>query len=80
MRVVDELQLTISFEPNGAGGYLARVEEVPGAVSEGSSREEAREMVLDALRELVLSHLERPEPVDGDHERIAVRLGEAPGA
>ena len=64
MQVVDELQLTISYEPNGEGGYLARVREVPGAISEGPSREEAREIVLDALRELVLSHLEHPADLE----------------
>ncbi|HEX6587274.1 MAG TPA: type II toxin-antitoxin system HicB family antitoxin [Solirubrobacterales bacterium] len=77
MRVTEELQLTISYEPNGEGGYLARVREVPGVLSEGSTRADAREMVLDALREVVLSHLEHPEPDTGDLERIAVRLGEA---
>ena len=77
MHVVEELHLTISYEPIPEGGYLARVREVPGALSEGGSREEAREMVLDALRELVLSYLEHPEPAHGDQERIAIRLGEA---
>ena len=32
------------------GGYTAMVEEVPGAVSEGDSIEEARENLADALR------------------------------
>jgi predicted RNase H-like HicB family nuclease len=77
MHVVHELQLTISYEPMPEGGYLARVQEVPGALSSGETREEAREMVLDALRELVLSYMEHPEPMRGDKERIAVRLGEA---
>jgi hypothetical protein len=37
-------------------------------------------MVLNALRELVLSYLEHPEPAVGDQELIAVRLGETPRA
>ncbi len=41
---------------------LVRIREVPAAVSQGRTREEARENVLDALRELVLSYLEEGEP------------------
>ncbi len=44
--------LTIVFEPAEEGGYTAYIPEVPGAVSEGETVAEAREMVLDALREL----------------------------
>ncbi|RYG96763.1 MAG: type II toxin-antitoxin system HicB family antitoxin [Alphaproteobacteria bacterium] len=44
--------MTIVFEPAEEGGYTAYVAEVPGAISEGETIEEAREMVLDALREL----------------------------
>lgn len=44
--------LTIIFEPCEEGGYTAYIPEVPGAISEGETIEEAREMVLDALREL----------------------------
>jgi antitoxin HicB len=43
---------TIIFEPCEEGGYTAFIPEVPGAISEGETIEEAREMVLDALREL----------------------------
>ena len=32
------------------GGYTAMVEEIPGAISEGDSIEEARENLADALR------------------------------
>ncbi|RYG36736.1 type II toxin-antitoxin system HicB family antitoxin [bacterium] len=45
-------ELTIVFEPAEEGGYTATIAEVPGAISEGETIEEAREMVLDALREL----------------------------
>jgi len=47
-------QLTIIFEPAEEGGYTAYIPEVPGAISEGETIDEAREMVLDALRELTL--------------------------
>jgi predicted RNase H-like HicB family nuclease len=32
------------------GGYTAIVEEIPGAISEGETLEEARENLVDALR------------------------------
>lgn len=45
-------QLTIVFEPAEEGGFTAFIPEVPGAVSEGETVDEAREMVLEALHEL----------------------------
>jgi predicted RNase H-like HicB family nuclease len=49
--VTDRLRLTISFdEPDEEGWIVARVVEVPGAISQGRTREEARENVIDALR------------------------------
>ena len=47
----DTLRLTIAFdEPDEQGWIVARVVEVPGALSQGRTREEARENVIDALR------------------------------
>jgi len=45
-------EITIVFEPAEEGGFTAFIPEVPGAVSEGETIEEAREMVLEALHEL----------------------------
>jgi predicted RNase H-like HicB family nuclease len=59
-RMTDRLRFTIAFdEPDEEGWIVARVVEVPGAMSQGRTREEARENVIDALR-LMLS------PDDGD--------------
>jgi predicted RNase H-like HicB family nuclease len=45
------VDFTISFDsPDEQGWIVARVLEVPGAISQGRTREEARENVLDALR------------------------------
>ncbi len=47
----ERLRMTIQFdEPDEEGWIVARVVEVPGALSQGKTREEARENVLDALR------------------------------
>ncbi|HUZ82739.1 MAG TPA: type II toxin-antitoxin system HicB family antitoxin [Gaiellaceae bacterium] len=49
--MTDTLRLTIAFEePDEEGWIVARVVEVPGALSQGRTREEARENVIDALR------------------------------
>jgi predicted RNase H-like HicB family nuclease len=51
----EELRLTITYEePDEDGWIVASVVEVPGAMSQGRTREEARENVIDALR-LMLS-------------------------
>ncbi|MCZ7581399.1 MAG: type II toxin-antitoxin system HicB family antitoxin [Fimbriimonadaceae bacterium] len=47
-------ELTIVFEPAEEGGFTAFIPEVPGAISEGETLEEARAMVLDALHEITL--------------------------
>jgi len=45
------VDFTIAFdEPDEDGWIVARVLEVPGALSQGRTREQARENVLDALR------------------------------
>lgn len=45
------VDFTIAFEPPDEDGWvIARVLEVPGAMSQGRTREEARENALDALR------------------------------
>lgn len=45
------VDFTIAFDrPDEDGWIVARVLEVPGALSQGRTREEARENVLDALQ------------------------------
>jgi predicted RNase H-like HicB family nuclease len=47
----ETLRLTITYdEPDEEGWIVARVIEVPGALSQGRTREEARDSVFDALR------------------------------
>jgi predicted RNase H-like HicB family nuclease len=49
LRVSTSLKLTIVFEPGDDGWVVASVPEVPGAHSQGRTREEARVNVIDAL-------------------------------
>jgi predicted RNase H-like HicB family nuclease len=47
--VSEALRLTIVYEDGGDGWIIASIPEVPGAHSQGRSRDEARENVIDAL-------------------------------
>lgn len=58
-----QTKFTIIFEEAEEGGFTAYIPEVPGAVSEGETIEEAREMVISAMddvletrRELAIAH------------------------
>jgi predicted RNase H-like HicB family nuclease len=54
------VDFTIAFEePDEDGWIVARVLEVPGAISQGRTREEARENVVDALRTATTSRAKR---------------------
>ena len=56
--------MTIAYdEPDEEGWIVARVVEVPGAVSQGKTRREARDNALDALR-LMLSADDGDEATD----------------
>jgi predicted RNase H-like HicB family nuclease len=52
-RQLAAMQLTAVFIPAPEGGYSAFVEEIPGAISEGETIEEARENLADALRMVI---------------------------
>ncbi len=69
--VPEQLDLTIVYEPKEEGWILASIPEVPGAVSQGRTREEARANVIDALR-LMLSP--EPQSADDRREREALHL------
>lgn len=67
----DPLHITILYEEDEDGWIVARVKEVPGALSQGRTREEARENVLDALR-LMLSP--EPEEAGANSESLELTL------
>lgn len=45
--------LTITLEPAEEGGYTAHIEEIPGAISEGDTFEQAYLNVLDAASQIL---------------------------
>lgn len=72
--MAESVDFTISFESPDEGGWIvARVLEVPGAMSQGHTREEARENVLDALRTVLTPDEElavRALQADQEHLRF----------
>ncbi len=73
----ESLQVTIVFEDGEDGWIVASIPEVPGAHSQGRTREEARANVVDALRAILElrfgGHTELPAGVDS--ERLELVIG-----
>lgn len=58
----EPLQLTIVYEDAGDGWVGARIPQVRGVISQGRTRAQARENVIDALREILAARFgEAPE-------------------
>ena len=69
-----EVEFTIAFEPPDEDGWIvARILEVPGAMSQGRTREEARENALDALA-TVLTPDEELAGGEGEADREHLRF------
>ena len=56
------------------GWIVARVVEVPGALSQGRTREEARENVIDALRLTLAPDEEGADVADAGSQYLELRL------
>lgn len=75
MYVDDRLRLTISYEePDEAGWIVASVVEVPGALSQGRTRDEARANVIDALRLMLTPDEDDPHLGMGQSEPLDLIL------
>ena len=73
----ETLRLTITYdEPDEEGWIVARVVEVPGAISQGRTREEARENVLDALRLMLAPDDDDANVAAGRSEPLELTLTE----
>lgn len=55
------VKLTAIFEPATEGGYTCFVEEIPAAISEGETLEDAKANLLDALRLVLDAQRHRAE-------------------
>jgi predicted RNase H-like HicB family nuclease len=73
--VDNRLRLTISYEePDEAGWIVASVVEVPGALSQGRTRDEARANVIDALRLMLTPDEDDPHLALGQSEPLDLIL------
>ena len=74
-----KLSLTAVFEPLEGGWTQVRIAELPAVISAAPTRDEAREMLLDALREYLLSLGRGDEAVEvgepASKERLEIILG-----
>jgi predicted RNase H-like HicB family nuclease len=57
-----KVELTILLEEAEGGWFTARIEEYPEVITGAPSRDEARILVLDALKEYLLACAETGEP------------------
>ena len=72
--VSEPLRLTIVYEDAGDGWVLARIPQVRGAISQGQTRDEARDNVIDALREVLAVRFGAPPSVQDTTESESVEL------
>lgn len=73
--VSETLQLTVRYEDAGEGWILATIPEVPGAISQGRTRAEARENVIDALRVMLTPDEQLAgEHIDADAEPLQLTV------
>ena len=72
--VSEPLRLTIVYEDAGDGWVLARIPQVRGAISQGQTRDEARDNVIDALREVLAVRFGTPPSVQSATDSDSVEL------
>lgn len=48
-----QIELTAIYEPQPDGWIMSRIAEIPGVVTQGRTMEEAREMLADALTQML---------------------------
>jgi predicted RNase H-like HicB family nuclease len=68
------LSLTAIFEPDENDWVQARIGEIPGVITAAPTRAEAEELLLDALREYLLSFQVDPPPSDHASETTQLRI------
>lgn len=82
--VQELLQLTPVYERVDGGWTQARLVELPGVITAAPTREQAQEMLLDALREFLLSFgpgdSVAPTSTDADALTLTISVGGAPAA
>ena len=68
------LELSIVYEPVEGGWTQARIAEYPAVITAAPTREGAKALVLDALREYLLSLTDEPPDDAGEREPVALTI------
>lgn len=68
------MELTAVFRKDDAGGFVAFVQELPGANTQGDTLEEARASLREAVALVVESNRYQAEQALGDADVIRERL------
>ena len=68
------IDLTIVYQPVENGWTQARIVELPAVITAGPSRDEAKALVLDALRDYLLSLRSEADGGDGEREPVALTI------
>ena len=62
------MKLTVEIEEAEEGGYVVRCVEIPGAISEGETIDEALENAKDAIREVLKARRDRARKMAKAHK------------
>ena len=75
--MTEQITLTAVFTPDEKGWTMAQLAEWPAVVTCGRTVEEAREMLLDAAREMIASYREEGRQIplgEGHVEAVTIDL------
>ncbi len=74
MLSVNDLSYTAVYEVVDDGWTQGRIVEIPGVITAAASRDEARELLRDALREYLASFMENDPALAGSRDREQLRV------
>lgn len=74
MDMNESIPIQIVYEDAGQGWIMARIPSVKGVISQGRTREEARENVIDALRLMLAPEPGSPEDVPPEADFDSLEL------
>lgn len=74
MRAMTDYEFTVVIERDEDGRYVAVCPALQGCYTEGETEEEARELVLDAIRLHLQDRIEAGEPINREVGTAKVRV------
>lgn len=74
MRAMTDYEFTVVIERDEDGRYVAVCPALQGCYTEGETEEEARELILDAIRLHLQDRIEAGEPINREVGTAKVRV------